>query len=304
MDERVSYYHHPYNIGSTANFIWGIRNVDTDLFSVLSDDDIIISTFFEKAIKAFTLFPEAMFVTTDYLKVDGQNRLLRGPILPEAGNEYRYFGSRDGFKVLASGDIPSPWIGTLFRKETISEIGLPNEAAGPNLNDNYILRITSRFPFVVCSAIGCVVTENPGSVGFQMGPLDREWRSWWEATVKDIEDDIKADPWVRENVRKLTMPDFRKMAFRQTTQGLGRFNGKDIEYARQAAIGAYHHGYFMTSLLLRTLAASYRHLFPVRWAINAAAKGRKKLRERQRIILQERYQHYLNFPAQIPEGSA
>ncbi|MCR4298181.1 MAG: glycosyltransferase, partial [Gallionella sp.] len=40
-DPRVKYHRHPRNIGSYNNFNYGIREVETEFFSLLSDDDVL-----------------------------------------------------------------------------------------------------------------------------------------------------------------------------------------------------------------------------------------------------------------------
>ena len=52
-DARVNYYCHPYNIGSFHNFYFGLNRVDTPYFSMLSDDDILLPDFYEKALAGF-----------------------------------------------------------------------------------------------------------------------------------------------------------------------------------------------------------------------------------------------------------
>ena len=44
-DSRVAYYCHPKNIGSYPNFNFGIQQVETPFFSLLSDDDALAPDF-------------------------------------------------------------------------------------------------------------------------------------------------------------------------------------------------------------------------------------------------------------------
>ena len=60
-DNRVHYHRHPVNIGSTPNFVFGMDRVDTPYFSLLSDDDVLLPSFYESALEGFRRHPEAIF---------------------------------------------------------------------------------------------------------------------------------------------------------------------------------------------------------------------------------------------------
>src|SRR5437016_10001362 len=45
-DPRVKYHCHSQNIGSFKNFEYGLKQVDTEWFSILSDDDLILPEFY------------------------------------------------------------------------------------------------------------------------------------------------------------------------------------------------------------------------------------------------------------------
>src|SRR4030067_3693919 len=49
-DSRVRYHRHPENIGLFNNFNYGLQEIETSFFSLLSDDDVLVPTFYENTI--------------------------------------------------------------------------------------------------------------------------------------------------------------------------------------------------------------------------------------------------------------
>src|SRR2546425_747839 len=58
QDSRLKYYCHRENIGSGANFQFGLQNTETPFFSFLSDDDYLLPNFYERAMEDFQRFPD------------------------------------------------------------------------------------------------------------------------------------------------------------------------------------------------------------------------------------------------------
>jgi glycosyltransferase involved in cell wall biosynthesis len=286
---RIAYRCHASNLGPVNNLIHGIRDVETPFFSILSDDDLLAPGFYETVMGAFEASPKAMFAAMDSVRIDERGNLLSGPTWPLDGEKIRYCPKGEAFVQVVNGSVPAPWIGTVFRKEVRDQMGLPNPEAGPNINDNYILRAAARFPFAACRGIGCMVVENTASTGFAMGALNAEWPRWWMATIEDIENDQEVPAAVRAVARKMLRPDFRRIAFRQVIHGLGRFGPRDEAYARQAARGAAECGNRLTSAGLRSLVWSYAHVLPARWILDALVERRKSRTRRYRLDLQREY---------------
>ncbi len=60
-DDRVIYHCHPRNMGSVYNFRFAMDAVDTEFFSILSDDDVLLPNFYRGALDALTANPDARF---------------------------------------------------------------------------------------------------------------------------------------------------------------------------------------------------------------------------------------------------
>lgn len=293
-DSRVCYFKHAENIGAGGNFIHGIREVATPYFSILSDDDVLTPWFYESAMAGFAQHPDAMFSAMDVVKISASNAILAGPIWPEKSGS-TYYAPGEAFEGVVSGQIPVPWVGTVFRREVIEGLGPPNPDAGPHLNDDFILHAAARYACVVSSAIGCLVTEGHNSVGASMQALNADWCRWWEAVSQHILADHEVSDRIRQRARQMLVLDLRRIALQQMVQGLGRFGHRDPEYARQAAVGVGECGYPVTSALLRLSVWLHANFPPVRAVFDLLVTRRKLRTAAQRALLAQRYIHLTEY---------
>lgn len=60
-DKRIQYFRHPRNIGQLNNFNFGLSHVNTPFFSSVSDDDVLLPGFYQKALRCFKRHPEILF---------------------------------------------------------------------------------------------------------------------------------------------------------------------------------------------------------------------------------------------------
>lgn len=293
-DGRVRYFKHAENIGYVDNFIYGIREVATPYFSILSDDDVLTPQFYEVAMVGFLQHPSAMFSALDVVKISDSNAILAGPIWPEKSGS-TYYAPGEAFEGVAKGQIPVPWVGTMFRRAVIDELGPPNPDAGPFLNDDFILHAAARYACVVSAAIGCLVTESHNSTGAGFPALNANMCRWWEAVLQDILADPEIPDRIRQGVRQMLALDLRRIAIQQVVQGVGCFSHRDIEYARQAAVGVGECGYPVTSTLLRLAVWLHANFPPVRVVFGQLVSRRKLRTAEQRALLAQRYIHLTEY---------
>src|SRR5689334_22814362 len=76
QDPRVRYHCHPENIGSSANFIYGMERVETPYFSFLSDDDVLLPEFYMNALAALKHYPEAIFFAGTVIIMTHSGRVI------------------------------------------------------------------------------------------------------------------------------------------------------------------------------------------------------------------------------------
>ena len=147
-DRRVVYFRHQHNIGGAANFLFGMRRIETPYFSFLSDDDVVLPHFFEVALAGFTRRPDALMSAASTVEVapDGAPRFVPLALWERDG---AYEPPAGAFAML---DNRHPtWTTILFRREALDLVGYLDETVGAPSDLDYELRIAARFPIVVSS---------------------------------------------------------------------------------------------------------------------------------------------------------
>lgn len=163
-DPRVVYFRHPSNIGGVANFLFGMRRVDTPYFSFLSDDDVLLPDFYETAMAGFARSPNALMSACSTIEVDERGTPLYEPLA---------LWKRDGSFEPPAGafamlDNRHPtWTTVLFKREAIERAGLLDPDVGGPSDLDFELRLAACAPIVVSRrACGAYVRHSSaGSVG-------------------------------------------------------------------------------------------------------------------------------------------
>lgn len=162
-DNRISYFCHPHNIGARANFQYGMEQVKTPFFSMLSDDDVLLPNFFSTAMQGFELHPDAGFSGGACLGMNELGEVLF--ILPSTWKRHGYFQPPDGILEILRGDLCGhlAWTSLVFRREVISKVGKLEMGDGVPSDIDFILKAEAHFPFYLSDepcAIFLVHSEN------------------------------------------------------------------------------------------------------------------------------------------------
>lgn len=246
-EPRIQYFCQPSNIGSYPNFNFGIHQVETPFFSLLSDDDALAPDFYTQAMKGFELYPQAMFVIMATLVIDEDSNILSPPVQVRA---IKCFTPEEGFEGLIKVAIPNTWTGIVFRKEIIDQIGLVDTEAGPFADAGFVWLAAARFPFVVVPGLAAVLMSHQESTSGTVQPIDGSWPIWWERMIGRVEGDPLVSEQLRSKVRQLAIPNFKRLAFYRVMQALGR---GQVEAAKKSAEGLGDCGYKFMSYLLVSL---------------------------------------------------
>lgn len=151
-DPRVKYHRHPTNIGMSGNIAYGIARVNTPYFSLLSDDDYLLPSFYETALHGFEQHPDAMFSAGSTISMTEKGEVTHVPMAQWARDGY--FTPPEGLFVWTIQRHPV-LPGLLFRREVTEQVGFPDPDLF-NSDFEYEWRVVSRFPYVV-SRIPCAV---------------------------------------------------------------------------------------------------------------------------------------------------
>ena len=192
-DSRVFYHCHDRNIGIARNFQFGLMKVDTPFFSFLSDDDFLLPSFFETAMRGFDQYPEAAFSAASVITMTDKGRILYEPL--SLWEREGLFHPPEG--LLDTLGMKNPiWTGVLFRKEVIDFTeGLDDKIIGAADLD-FVHRIAVRCPFVV-SKEPVAVCVNHGTSTSAVAALSAYWPSWLKM-IRNITDDTAVPQSIRD----------------------------------------------------------------------------------------------------------
>lgn len=295
MDPRVRYHRHDENIGSYNNFNFGIKQVHTPFFSLLSDDDILSPKFYTRALQVFTQFPDVMLVCMPTMVIDEANTVLSEPMQIA---ELRRYSVGDGLKGMIEVSIPNTWTGIVFRKEVRDSIGLIDTSAGPFADAGFVWRAAARMPLAVSPELAAVLMTHAETTSVTVKPIDREWPGWWERMIQAVENDPLVPINIRTSIRAWVHPDFRKIGFYQVMRALA-FD--DHPRAAAAARGLGECGHPFTSLALRCLVEGCRYrMLPCR-LLRFIRSSRQAVLTRTRAELTRKYQAELKFMDRLTE---
>ncbi len=139
-DPRIKYHCHHENIGGVNNFNYGMRNVSTPFFSLLSDDNIILPNFFKDAINILNQHPEAMFFAGQTVMINDKGQKVgeslkswpSGIISPPEGLVYIY---EKGLPI---------WESVLFRSNALTSVGFLNSSVNGAADQDFIMRLARK----------------------------------------------------------------------------------------------------------------------------------------------------------------
>lgn len=144
-DPRVKYHCHPRNIGAIANFCYGVKQVATPYFSILSDDNSLLPHFFEDAINTLNRYPEAILFAGQTIIVNEKGQKTKGSL-----DRWRpgLIFPPDGLLQIVEKGIPS-WESVLFRSEVINSVGPLNPSFKAAIDQDFMMRIAKSHIFYI-----------------------------------------------------------------------------------------------------------------------------------------------------------
>jgi glycosyltransferase involved in cell wall biosynthesis len=296
-DARVQYYRHARNIGALANFQFGLGRVETPFFSLLSDDDMLLPGFFERALNDLEAFGMAMFWAglTVRMTSNGTVYDARVELWPREG----LYSPPEGLFELAHGKAPT-WTGVVFRREVLDRVGLLDlEVRAPSDLD-FILRIAAHYPFLLRKQPVAVFVLNPESFSEQ-SPLADHWPGWLKM-IGNVAAVDSLSGQARERISDMLNADARRMLLRRSANALQKGN---YAFARQAARVLHdHYRKPIYGLLIRALAAACANIPPLQRIYSLMYRSVERRILQRRSELQRRYAAIARFRAQLLDTTA
>jgi glycosyltransferase involved in cell wall biosynthesis len=230
LDHRIHYYCRQENIGAFNNFQYALKDIQTEFFSILCDDDILCPEFYETAMKWFDTYPEAEFVSMGVLNVNAW-----GDIFPDgtmAGCRIGLYRPFDGLMTMLL-HTPPTWTGTLFRKSILSEVGFLDEAVGPVGDMDFMLRAASKVSFVYDSKKGGIFIPAPlAKAGSIRGSSIEGILPGWHKIIQNITDNNRMPD---ETIIQVTSILTARMKLRILQMGIAAILRGDYNASRKAS---------------------------------------------------------------------
>lgn len=224
-DPRVKYHCHSTNIGSNANFQYGLEHVTTPYFSFLSDDDFVLPNFYETTLEGFKRYPEIAFCGGRMISIDLDGKI--NSVRPEFKGE-RYFSLPDGALEFFDGEIPL-WTSILFKKEAVDRIGsLRQDLLAIDLD--FVGRIAISYPFLIKSQPCAIFVVHPDSISHS-ADMSAYYPGIF-SIIHRLKDQKDLAPVFRDKFEKIMMKKLAKIIF---FIGLGHSKKKNFTEAHRAA---------------------------------------------------------------------
>jgi GT2 family glycosyltransferase len=292
QDPRVRYHCHPENIGSGANFIYGMERVETPYFSFLSDDDVLLPEFYASALESLEAYPDAIFAAGIVVEMNTKGRILGTNVDTWARDGY--FTPPEGMYAMIGNNHPY-LTGMLFRREVITEFGLPDPRV-VIFDVDLELRVAALLPYVTQKRPYAIFVQHATSLSTN-SPIPYLTVEW-PKVLRNIERDERIPPDVRassvEALRRHLQEDIYRVGMRQA---LARRTA--LAYQAAAALRDQY-GLKKRSRRLARVAAVCRWAPPVAWVgalglrlRQARLSGSKADRQRRFGV----YAKYLSLPA-------
>lgn len=145
QDPRVKYHCHPQNMGAIQNFNYGMKQVTTPYFSLLSDDNTLLPHFFEDAINMLNRNQKAILYAGQTIRVNERGQKIAGSL--DRWSPGLVFPPNGLLHIMEKG-VPN-WESVLFRTEVINSVGLLNPYFYGSVDQDFMMRIAGKHIFYI-----------------------------------------------------------------------------------------------------------------------------------------------------------
>lgn len=156
-DSRVRYHKHEKNIGMVENFNFGMSRVDTEYFTFLCDDDVLLPEFLATAIRGFNEHPDAKISSCATICATDTEVIN----VPLDGIRDGYYAPPEAAFMIARGRSFG-WPGTVFHRDTL-RLGPLDRTTEHAFDQDFNLRVSLRYPAVISTKPGGIFYIHKGS---------------------------------------------------------------------------------------------------------------------------------------------
>lgn len=225
-DSRVEYFCRPENIGAFANFVDGANRVETEFFSFLPDDDIMLPTFMADAIAGFGRYPDSALSILTTLHMSPRWFLRDAYVLkwPEGSISPPH----GALCCVRYGNPGLPAM--LIRRECWISSGGFDEATEPCADFDFQLRLCAHHPVVVSRKPGAIQIMHRDAATAARG-LNWVWPSLPRIVQKARNDAALQSPDAREAIDLLARRAGRVLITTGVIRSMSRGRWEEAEKA-------------------------------------------------------------------------
>jgi glycosyltransferase involved in cell wall biosynthesis len=197
-DERIQFLSLPKDIGAHENFREGLKNIDTEYFSILSDDDYLDEDFYSAGIDLLEKNPSAAFVVFSVDIVDQNGNLILNNST-SASKNIKLYSSNEGIQLFFKIKIPYTWTGYIFRKKVAENVDIGEFSdVGYGADIRYIWHAACLFDFIVSGRRGAYFTIHQDSGSEKhVKAFDERYKFWWRNRISMIAEDPAVSPSIK-----------------------------------------------------------------------------------------------------------
>lgn len=157
-DSRIKYFQREKNLGPFLNYALAVQAVETEYFSLMADDDVLLPDFYEKVVEGLKRCDfKAKIVITNVLKIDSDFNAISSKM-----NRYPqgFYDVMKGFDFMLQ-NTPPTWTGMLFDTEAVHSVGGLDASIGHPFDFEFEYRMVRNFPYQAIDAIGAIYCVYP-----------------------------------------------------------------------------------------------------------------------------------------------
>lgn len=202
-DPRVHYLRHPENIGMLSNYQFGLSQVKTPYFSILSDDDVMFPWFYEETMKGFEQFPEAALSAGSAIIMSEKGEVIRVPM--DLWEREGLFSPPEGvLQMVSKYPVPSS---ALFHRKVLETAAMDMTNA-LTWDCDYFLQIAARYPIYI-SKRPCGIFLHHSSYSNTKG--FEHWEESWKKVMQRVRENPLLDTTIKERATALIHSDWENM---------------------------------------------------------------------------------------------
>ena len=286
-DSRISYYCQKNNVGVVRNVQTGFSKVDSPLFMLHADDDILLPQFIESAVDGFKNHPEALFSATQIIFISDEGHIHNVSLLKNFKS--RFHTPPEGIITLLKD--PNVLAGVVFRKEILEKVGTYDEEVDLISDWDFMFRIAYRYPYVVTQNPGVLFIRHSDNASRQNEALYR-WPQW-EKVIQKIEGDPIYPPETQKSIEWALKRQFRRMLVHQAKTAV--LTGKFKEAHLAAKVFKDNYKEWGKYFYISSLALISKWFPPFHFFFKINKKLRDKRIKRKNEHLQNQYGHYKSY---------